>query len=81
MDLWAWQNGVVMDFSRPGKPTDNAFAEAFNSRIRAELLSAKLVRKPGRRPRQMRGLAERVPRLENPDGASASAPRDTPPEG
>ncbi len=29
-----------MDFSRPGKPTDNAFAEAFNSRVRAELLSA-----------------------------------------
>ena len=28
MDLWAWKHGVVMDFSRPGKPTDNAFAEA-----------------------------------------------------
>lgn len=40
VDLWAWKNGVVMDFSRPGKPTDNAFAEAFNSRVRAELLSA-----------------------------------------
>lgn len=40
MDLWAWKHGVVMDFSRPGKPTDNAFAEAFNSRVRAELLSA-----------------------------------------
>jgi putative transposase len=39
VDLWAWKNGVVMDFSRPGKPTDNAFAEAFNSRVRAELLS------------------------------------------
>jgi putative transposase len=40
VDLWAWKNGVVMDFSRPGKPTDNAFAEAFNSRVRAELLNA-----------------------------------------
>lgn len=38
VDLWAWKNGVVMDFSRPGKPTDNACAEAFNSRVRAELL-------------------------------------------
>ena len=25
MDLWAYQRGVVLDFSRPGKPTDNAF--------------------------------------------------------
>jgi putative transposase len=40
MDLWAWKNGVILDFSRPGKPTDNAFAEAFNSRVRAELLNA-----------------------------------------
>lgn len=40
MDLWVWKHGVVMDFSRPGKPTDNAFAKAFNSRVCAELLSA-----------------------------------------
>lgn len=40
MDLWAWKNGVILDFSRPGKPTDKAFAEAFNSRVRAELLNA-----------------------------------------
>ena len=24
LDLWAYLNGVVLDFSRPGKPTDNA---------------------------------------------------------
>ncbi len=24
MDLWACQRGGVLDFSRPGKPTDNA---------------------------------------------------------
>ena len=24
MDLWAYQRGVVLDFSRPGKPTDRA---------------------------------------------------------
>ena len=35
MDLWAYQRGVVLDFSRPGKPTDNAFVEAFNARIRS----------------------------------------------
>ena len=28
-----------MDFSRPGKPTDNAFIEAFNGRFRAECLN------------------------------------------
>ena len=25
LDLWAYRHGVVLDFSRPGKPTDNAF--------------------------------------------------------
>jgi hypothetical protein len=33
MDLWAYQRGVTLDFSRPGKPTDNAFIEAFNSKL------------------------------------------------
>ncbi len=32
--------GVTLDFSRPGKPTDNAFIEAFNGRLRAECLNA-----------------------------------------
>ena len=39
LDLWAYANGVVLDFSRPGKPTDNAFIEAFNSRCRQECLN------------------------------------------
>ena len=30
----------VLDFSRPGKPTDNAFIEAFNGRLRSECLNA-----------------------------------------
>jgi len=38
MDLWAYQNGVKIDFSRPGKPTDNAFVESFNGTLRAECL-------------------------------------------
>ena len=33
-------NGVEIDFSRPGKPTDNGHIEAFNSRLRAECLNA-----------------------------------------
>ena len=40
LDLWAYQHGVTLDFSRPGKPTDNAFIEAFNGRFRAECLNA-----------------------------------------
>ena len=28
LDLWAYQRGVTRAFSRPGKPTDNAFIEA-----------------------------------------------------
>ena len=39
MDLLAYQRGVVLDFSRPGKPTDNAFIESFNSKFRAECLN------------------------------------------
>jgi len=39
MDLWAYTRGVVLDYSRPGKPTDNAFIESFNSRFRQECLN------------------------------------------
>ncbi len=38
--LLAYRHGVTLDFSRPGKPTDNAFIEAFNGRFRAEWLNA-----------------------------------------
>ena len=30
---------MTLDFSRPGKPTDNAFIEAFNARVRQECLN------------------------------------------
>ena len=39
LDLWAYSNSVTLDFSRPGRPTDNAFIEAFNGRFRAECLN------------------------------------------
>ena len=38
MDLWAYANGVTMEFSRPGTPTDNAFIESFNGTLRDECL-------------------------------------------
>ena len=40
LDLWAYQNDVILDYSRPGKPTDNAFIESFNGKFRAECLNA-----------------------------------------
>ena len=57
MDLWAYQRGVILDFSRPGKPTDNAFIEAFNSKLRSECLERALVPVTARRLRKAGGLA------------------------
>jgi len=39
LDLWAYSNDVTLDFSRPGKPTDNAYIESFNSLVRKECLN------------------------------------------
>ncbi len=39
VDLWAYAHNVRLDFSRPGKPTDNAFIESFNGRFRQECLN------------------------------------------
>jgi putative transposase len=39
LDLWAYQAGVTLDFSRPGKPTDNAYIESFNGSFRDECLN------------------------------------------
>ena len=40
LDLWAYAKGVTLDFSRPGKPTDNAYIESLNGKFRAECLNA-----------------------------------------
>ena len=40
MDKRAYEHGVELDFSRPGKPTDNAKVESFNGRFREECLNA-----------------------------------------
>ena len=39
LDQWACLNGVELDFSRPGKPTDYAFIKAFNGRFPQECLN------------------------------------------
>lgn len=40
LDKWAYDNQVTMDYSRPGKPTDNPFVESFNGSFRDECLNA-----------------------------------------
>ena len=35
LDAWAHANGVKLEFSRPGKPTDNQYIESFNGRFRS----------------------------------------------
>jgi putative transposase len=36
LDKWAYDNQVTLDFSWPGKPSDNAFIESFNGSFRDE---------------------------------------------
>src|ERR1043165_5025676 len=40
VDLWAYQHKVRIDFSRPGKPTENAYVESFRATWRRECLNA-----------------------------------------
>jgi putative transposase len=40
LDLWAYTKGMTLDFSLPGKPTDNACIESFNGKFRTERLNA-----------------------------------------
>lgn len=39
VDLWAYHSEVGLVFSRPGKPTDNAYIESFNGSFREEYLN------------------------------------------
>ncbi|WP_456776095.1 IS3 family transposase [Bradyrhizobium sp. USDA 4369] len=39
LDIWAYQKNVILDFSGPGKPTDNSFIESFNGKFRNECLN------------------------------------------
>jgi putative transposase len=38
-DRWAYWKHVELEFSRPGKPSDSALVEVFNSRFRQECLN------------------------------------------
>ena len=39
LDLWAYHSKTLIDFSRPGKPTDNCYVETFNGSLRDECLN------------------------------------------
>lgn len=39
LDKWAYDNKVILDFSRPGKPTNNPYIESFNGSFRDECLN------------------------------------------
>jgi putative transposase len=39
LDAWAQEHSVRLEFTRPGKPTDNGHIESFNGRIRDECLN------------------------------------------
>jgi len=42
LDLWAYRNGVHLDFIRPGKPVENGYIESFNGRLRDECLNVEV---------------------------------------
>jgi putative transposase len=39
MDNWAYKSGIELDFSRLGKPRNDAMVESFNGRLRQECLN------------------------------------------
>jgi putative transposase len=39
LDVWATQHQVALDFTTPGKPTENGHVESFNGKFRDECLS------------------------------------------
>ena len=88
LDLWAYAHGVTLDFSRPGKPTDNAFIEAFNSKLRGECLNAhwfmslddaraklEAWRRYYNEDRPHSGIGQKTPILLHTAGGAASPPQ------
>jgi putative transposase len=39
LEDWAYRRGVQLDFTRPGKPTDNRHITSFNGKLRDECLN------------------------------------------
>lgn len=60
LDHWAYWQHVALEFSRPGKPVDNPFIEAFNGTLRRELSLVALVPEPGGPAADARIVAARL---------------------
>jgi transposase InsO family protein len=41
-DLWAYKNGVHLDFIRRGRPVENSYIESFNGKLRDECLNVEV---------------------------------------
>ncbi|GJE18818.1 hypothetical protein AIGOOFII_3551 [Methylobacterium marchantiae] len=69
-DQWAYLNGVEIDFSRPVKPTDNAYVESLNGRLRTERLNVSrflsLAHQGTETQRQRRSTSHGLGRLDAP---------------
>ena len=65
---------MELDFSRLGKPTDNAMIEAFNARLRAECLNVSLVLVFGGRSEENRAVAPTFQRRTSPQRLGNFAP-------
>ncbi len=39
LDTWAYEHGVYLEFTHPGKPMDNGHIESFNRKLRDEFLN------------------------------------------
>lgn len=73
---WADNHGVTLVFIEPGKPTQNAFIESFNARVRDELLNANSFRTI----QQARDEADRWRESYNREHAHSSLGNRTPEE-
>ena len=79
MFVWQEEHGIEWHYIAPGKPTDNAFIEAFNGRFRAECLNAHwfmTLKTPGKNEGfaqvLQRGSPTRRDRPESSDSAARS---------
>ena len=77
LDQRAYLNKVELDVSRPGKPCDNAYIEAFNSRLRHKRLNASWFLSMGEARARIGGDGQAI----FPDHIPREAGRPTQPDG
>src|SRR5256886_16267806 len=70
LDAWAYRRGITLAFIQPGKPTQNAFIESFNSRLRDECLNAHWFHRGAADDRSLAG------RLQHPGSLGRRTPSE-----